>query len=494
MRLCLNLQCTSMQRKAWLNTSSRKLVWMPFSSMQVCERTGRCTRGCSKQALRWMHRIEISSLLIRVISYIAHTQEATVSSRLWIPWKLVNHEMSILHSTAVRMQAIAHQGSSIKISRWIMAQSSVIKGMATEIRGEMTSSMMSERMTLSRDHNQFMITRDKIQLVEAIDSNNRSDHQNNQCLIELSNTSSHNWCRNQRKSPPQKMLKYPNKALHHDMIHIVRVKKYFRNKPPLAKEVAIQANLPTEMVKMESANKINHSIQLLIRLQVNQENSAVRHVREAHHLRRSMLRISAKRATRRTRRFKKMRISTKVALVIIRECQWIILKQRCNHNLAAQVMEADPTKCLLHIQLPNNSLICLIITPTCSCSRAMEVHGPACNPPHSNSIPRGMATIHLALGTILVDNITLSLCMARIQIRIHQNRNIAVQETRIVSMISRLRVLTLDGQLLQNCSKLHPVTTVAVEMLEPQRLSINQVQWMLEMCQVTVKQNELYGT
>ena len=139
-------------------------------------------------------------------------------------------------------------------------------------------------------------------------------------------------------------------------------------------------------------------------------------------------------------------------------------------------MEADPTRCLLHIQLPNNSLICLIITPTCSCSRVMEVHGPACNPPHSNSIPRGMATIHLALGTILVDNITLSLCMARIQIRIHQNRNIAVQETRIVSMISRLRVLTLDGQLLQNCSKLHPVTTVAVEMLEPQRLSINQVQ------------------
>ena len=73
-----------------------------------------------------------------------------------------------------------------------MAQSSVIKGMATEIRGEMTSSMMSERMTLSRDHNQFMITRDKIQLVEAIDSNNRSDHQNNQCLIEHSSTSSHN--------------------------------------------------------------------------------------------------------------------------------------------------------------------------------------------------------------------------------------------------------------------------------------------------------------
>ena len=117
------------------------------------------------------------------------------------------------------------------------------------------------------------------------------------------------------------MLKYPNKALHHDMIHIVRVKKYFLNKPPSAKEVAIQANLPTEMVKMESANKINHNIQLLIRLQVNQENSAVRHVREAHHLRRSMLRISAKRATRRTKRFKKMRISTKVAQVIIRECQ-----------------------------------------------------------------------------------------------------------------------------------------------------------------------------
>ena len=220
------------------------------------------------------------------------------------------------------------------------------------------------------------------------------------------------------------MLKQRNKALHHAMIHIVRVKKHSSNKPPSAKEADIQVNRSMEMVKMQSANKINHSIQLLKRLQVNRENSAVRHVREAHHLRRSMLRISAKRATRRTRRFKKMRISTTLALVIIREWQLIILKHRWNHNLAAWAMEADPTRC----QLPNISLTCPIINLTCSCSRVMEAHGPECNPLSNNSILREMATIHPALGTIPVDNQTLSLRTASIQTSIHHYRRTVVRE------------------------------------------------------------------
>ena len=249
-KLPLSLQCMLMRRRAWLNTSSRKLVWPPFSSMQACARTGRCTSGCSRLAPRWMRKIEISSQLIRATSYTVHTQEVTVSLRLWIPWRPVSYEMSTHCSIADIVPAIVSLDTSINSSRRIVTQSSVIKVIATEIRGETMISMMSEKMTLSKDLSLFTITRDKTQLVEAIDSKHRNVHKSNQCRIEHSKPSSNNWCRNQPNLHPQKRLKRHNREAHHAMIHIVRVKKYFRIKPPSAKEAAIQVNSYTVMVKM----------------------------------------------------------------------------------------------------------------------------------------------------------------------------------------------------------------------------------------------------
>ena len=100
--------------------------------------------------------------------------------------------MSTHRSIVARVQSIVHLGASTNSSRRISTQSLVIKGTAIEIRGEMMSSMMSEKMKLSRDLSQLMISRDKIQLVEVIDSKLRSEHQNNRCHIEHSSTSSHN--------------------------------------------------------------------------------------------------------------------------------------------------------------------------------------------------------------------------------------------------------------------------------------------------------------
>lgn len=154
-RLPRSLQYTKTPRTVWWSTSSRKPVWMPFSSMQACVKTGKCTKECSRPAPKWVLRIVISSQLIRVTSCTVHTREVIASLRLWTHWNPINLEIwTPVHSATVAEWMIEHPDTSINSHP---VRNMVIKG--TETNEEIVSKM--ERLTLSSVHSLYMI-RDRI--------------------------------------------------------------------------------------------------------------------------------------------------------------------------------------------------------------------------------------------------------------------------------------------------------------------------------------------